>query len=97
MSYKRLKFPREYFGLIPLTGAAITAGAVGGAAFLITLASEISKQAYYIGNGGSIVDAISAMYQHAGNVAGQWIMPAGAVGQFLAYRFKKSVLSIFKK
>ena len=91
------KFLREYFGLIPLTGGLLTAGAVGSAAFLISLLSGTSQELTYVINGKDAVDAISILYQKAGETAGHYIMPSAAVGQFLTYRFKKSVTSFFKK
>jgi len=100
MSYKterRKNFLKDYFGFLPLIGATITAGAVGGAAFMISLASDSSKTAAQIIAGSNGIDAISSLYQHAGSVAGQYLMPAGGVGQFLTYKCKRSISSVFRR
>lgn len=95
--YRKSSFLKDYFGVVPLLGATLTAGAVCGAAFLVGLASDSSRTAAQIIGGANAVDAISSLYQHAGNLAGQYAMPAGGVGQFLTYKFKRSISSFFKK
>lgn len=94
---KNNSFLRDYFGVLPLLGATITAGAVGGTAFLIDMVNGASRTTAQILGGMNALDAISSLYQHAGTLAGQYIMPAGVVGQFLTYKFKKSIASFFKK
>jgi len=95
--YRKSSFLKDYFGVVPLVGATLTAGAVGGVAFAIGLASDVSKTAAQIMAGANAVDAINSLYQSAGNLAGQYFMPAGAAGQFLTYKFKRSITSFFKK
>jgi len=94
---KSNSFLRDYFGFLPLLGGTLTAGVVGGAAFAIGLAYDASKTAAQIMGGANAVDAINSLYQTAGNLAGQYVMPAGAAGQFFTYKFKKSITSFFKK
>lgn len=94
---KNNSFLRDYFGLLPLLGGTITAGVVGGAAFAIGLACDASKTAAQVMGGVNPVDAINSLYNSAGNLAGQYVMPAGVAGQFLTYRFKKSISNFFKK
>jgi hypothetical protein len=91
------KFLKEYFGPLPILGGTFTAGVVGTAAFLITLISGFSKGIPYVLNGSNPVDLIGSIYQQAGVTAGQLVMPAYAAGQFLTYRMKKSILSVFQK
>jgi len=91
------KFLKEYFGVIPMSGGMLTAGIVGTTVFLISVVAGSSQGLNYMINGKNPVDVITSLYQQASNVAGQYAIPGAAAGQFLTYRFKKSVTSVFKK
>ena len=91
------KFLKDYFGPLSLAGAAVTAGAVGCTVFTIVTIANAPKEVAYVMNGGNVIDSIFSLYQQASNATGEWIMPAGAAGQLLTYKFKRSVASLFEK
>jgi hypothetical protein len=82
---KTKKFLGEYFGLIPTLGGIVVAGAAG----IVTYAIGIAHGIY---NGVEI----SSLYNYASAFPGKILPPAFLVGQFLTYRLKKSIVSIFK-
>lgn len=78
-------FLKEYYGLIPTLGGVAVAGATGLLTYSISTA-------YGLYNGTDI----SSLYSYASSVSGKFVIPSFLVGQFLTYRLKKSLTSLFK-
>ena len=89
------KFLKDYFGLLPIVGGMFTSGLTSTAVFLIALLYNLSKGYPQLFTGNW--DYVSIAYKKAGEIAGQWILPSYAAGQFLTYRMKKTITSLFKR
>jgi len=85
---------KEYFGVWPLLGGVFTSGLTSTSVFLISLFYYLSGSCSQILSGN--LDYVSLAYKQAGEIAGQWILPSYAAGQFLAYKLKKAVLSLLR-
>ena len=83
--YKIRKFLGEYYGLIPTLGGVAVAGVTGLVAYSIGLAHGI-----YDGQ------SISSLYTYASSISRKFVLPGFLVGQFLTYKLKKAIFSIFK-
>jgi hypothetical protein len=79
------KFLSEYFGLVPTLGGVAVAGAAGIVTYSIGMA-------YGLYNGVEV----SSLYSYASTISGKFVIPSFLVGQFLTYRLKKSIFSVFK-
>jgi hypothetical protein len=90
------KFLKEYYGLIPVVGGTIIAGAVGVVAYSVGLAQDFSKEVQYISSTNDVIGGVFTLYNNASAVCGRYIMPGFLAGQFLTYKFKKSLTSFFK-
>lgn len=90
------KFLREYYGLIPMLGGTLVAGATGIIAYSIGFAQGLTKEIQYITTTQDL-ERILTLYEYGSSVAGKYILPGFVVGQALTYKLKKSLLSIFEK
>ena len=91
------KFLKEYYGLIPVTGGLTLAGLAGTTAYSIGLIQNISKEIQYISSTGDIIGGIVSLYDFASSVAGKYVLPGFVAGQLITYKFKKAVVSAFKR
>lgn len=90
------KFLKEYYGLVPVAGGMALAGIAGMAAYSVGFAQDISRQIQYITSTGDVFGGIISLYESASSTAGKCVAPAFVAGQFMTYRLKKSLISLFK-
>ena len=95
---------KDYFGPLPLIGAVAGAGTVYVISFAVGVAYDASHQLSLSLNGVNLPEAVNtfpqslyANYQHAKEFAGEWTAAGAAGGQFVTYRFKNFVKSLFAK
>ena len=90
------KFLKEYYGLIPVVGGTVIAGAVGVVAYSVGFAQDIAKEIQYISTTQDFWGGFWLLYNNASSVCGKYVIPGFIAGQALTYKLKKSVTSFFK-
>jgi hypothetical protein len=90
------KFLKEYYGLVPVIGGTLVAGAVGVIAYSVGMAQDISKEAQYISSSNDVLGGILSLYNNASLICGKYVMPGFVAGQALTYKFKKNLISFLK-
>jgi len=90
------KFIKEYYGLIPVVGGTVIAGAVGVVAYSVGFAQDIAKEIQYISTTQDFWGGFWSLYSNASSVCGKYVIPGFIAGQALTYKLKKSVTSFFK-
>ena len=90
------KIIKEYYGVIPVVGGTVVAGAVGIVAYSAGFAQDFLKEIQYISTTQDFWGGISSLYNNASVVCGKYVIPGFIAGQALTYRLKKSITSLFK-
>ena len=90
------KILKEYYGLVPVLGGTVIAGAVGVVAYTIGSAQELTNQIEYIITTQDIWGGLSALCDSGSALAGRYIIPGFIAGQILTYKLKKAIFSFLK-
>ena len=90
------KFLKEYYGILPVVGGTVIAGAVGVVAYTIGSAQELTNQIEYIVTTQDIWGGLSVLCDSGSALAGKYIIPGFVAGQVLTYKLKKTLFSFLK-
>jgi hypothetical protein len=83
---------KNYFGFVPMSGAAYGTGSTYMAAFGISAAKDfVLKQMPYIFNGGDALYAVQTSIERGYQAAGPWAVLGGMAGFLIAYKCEKSL------